>query len=355
MPEEPFRFAEPIQRYPDRLYAPQRRRWSCRAATPEDVRRWQAEARPVLRRMLGLDVISEDAGDQVPRVALVDEVEECSGFTRRRGAIQTEPEVTIPFWLLVPTSPGPHPLAVTPHGHGKAGCDIYAGLPHDEPTRQRMIAEDRDVAVQSARRGFVAIAPATRGLAAGGVTDLFGRFGQQNADCTSHFFHGLLAGRTSIGERVWDLGRLLDWALALPEVSPEHTLMMGNSGGGVATTYCAACDERVDVAVASCSYATFVGRNGLIQHHHCNAVPGIYRFGEAWDVAGLIAPRHFLAVHGRDDPIKATDEVDRAVEGLRPIYAAAGVPERFEQRYGEGGHRFYADLMWSFIESAMAS
>ena len=31
-----------------------------------------------------------------------------------------------------------------------------------------------------------------------------------------------------------------------------------------------------------------------------------------------------------------------------------GVPERFAHRYGEGGHRFYADLMWPFICNAIA-
>jgi hypothetical protein len=38
---------------------------------------------------------------------------------------------------------------------------------------------------------------------------------------------------------------------------------------------------------------------------------------------------------------------------LKEIYAAAGVPDRFVHRWGDGGHRFYEDLMWPFIESAI--
>ena len=71
------------------------------------------------------------------------------------------------------------------------------------------------------KRGFVAIAPAVRGLAAEGVPDLNGRHG--NRDCRSHEMHCLLAGRTATGERVWDMQRILDWALTLPEVDRAST------------------------------------------------------------------------------------------------------------------------------------
>jgi dienelactone hydrolase len=165
--------------------------------------------------------------------------------------------------------------------------------------------------------------------------------------------HCLLAGRTAIGERVWDLSRLLDWALSLPEVDASRVLMMGNSGGGVATLYAAACDTRVRVAVPSCSFCTLVGRNGVVHHCDCNTVPGILAWGGFQDVAGLIAPRPLLIVNGRQDALFPLAEVDRAVEGARSIYAAAGAPERFAHRYGAGGHRFYADLMWPFIRKAI--
>ena len=150
------------------------------------------------------------------------------------------------------------------------------------------------------------------------------------------------------------MGKLMDWAIDLPDVDSSNILMMGNSGGGVVTTYAAACDTRVTVAVPSCSFCTFVGINGLVHHCDCNAVPGIMNFGEFYDVAGLIAPRHLCIVNGRKDNLFPLQEVDRAVAGVRRIYEAAGVPGRFTHHYGEGGHRFYKDLMWPFIEDAMS-
>ena len=156
-----------------------------------------------------------------------------------------------------------------------------------------------------------------------------------------------------IGQRVWDLERIIDWAITLPEVSGERILMMGNSGGGVATTYAAACDTRIAVAVPNCSFCTYVGEKGLVHHCDCNAVPGILRFGDFHDVAGLIAPRCLLIVNGREDALFPLAEVDRAVAGLRAIYEAAGYPGRFVHRYGDGGHRFFPEIMWPFLEGVI--
>lgn len=344
------RHDESVLAYLARLYDEGERQHACRAETPAEVATWQRTARPALRHLIGLERIAASVGDHRPTVEL-GPAEELDGYTRQHGQIEAEPHISIPFWLLKPKGEGPFPLALMPHGHSAVGYHIYAGIAHDEETRRRMIEEDRDVAVQAVREGFLAIAPATRGLGCNGVPDINGRHGDR--DCRSQLLHCLLAGRTPLGERVWDMMRLLDWATALPEVDPETILMMGNSGGGVATIYTAACDTRITIAVPSCSFAPYVSQDGLIHHCDCNAVPGILRFGEMHDVAGLIAPRHLLIVNGRQDPLFAPEEVDRAVAGLGRIYRAAGAEERFQHRYGEGGHRFYKDLMWPFIRLTM--
>ena len=90
-----------------------------------------------------------------------------------------------------------------------------------------------------------------------------------------------------------------------------------------------------------------------MHHCDCNTVPGILRFGEFYDVAGLIAPRHLLIVNGREDKLFPLAEVDRAVAELARIYEACGQAERFQHQYGDGGHRFYGELMWAFIEPAI--
>jgi dienelactone hydrolase len=343
--------SETVLAYLGRLYHEHQREHACRATTPESLAQWQASARPALRRLIGLEAMEQALADHDPTVALQD-AEDGGDVTRQLGHIESEPDVRISFWLLKPKGRGPFPLAVMPHGHEACGHDTYAGVSPDEAHRQRRIVEAQaDVAVQATRRGFIAIAPNTRGFGPAGVPDTNGRHGDR--DCRSQLIHCLLAGRTAIGERVWDMQRIIDWALTLPEVDGERVLMMGNSGGGVCTTYAAACDTRIRVAVPSCSFAPYVSRKGLVHHCDCNVVPGILRFGDFHDVAGLIAPRHLLIVNGRKDDLFAVEEVERAVAGVRAIYQASGHPERFEHRWGPEGHRFYSDLMWPVIERAL--
>jgi hypothetical protein len=161
--------------------------------------------------------------------------------------------------------------------------------------------------------------------------------------------HCLLAGRTATGERVWDMQRIIDWAVKLPEVDGRHVLMMGNSGGGMVTVFAAACDERITIAVPSCSFAPTVSESGFIFHCDCNMVPGLLELGGMPGVAGLVAPRHLLAVNGRKDALFSVAGIEQAAATVRGIYAAAGCGDNFQHRWGEAGHRFYKDIMWPFV------
>ena len=88
--------------------------------------------------------------------------------------------------------------------------------------------------------------------------------------------HCLLAGRTAIGERVWDITCLIDWVVSdLVGADAERIGMLGNSGGGVLTVYVAALDERIAVAHPSCSLTSFASESGYIFHCDCCMVPGI--------------------------------------------------------------------------------
>ncbi len=280
---------EQVREFLRRLYDESHREYTFRDNYPGGFERWRRDARGELRRLIGLEKIRSQVGDHKPQVRL-DEATDVGNYTRRKGFIETEPNVRIPFWLLKPKGRGRFPLAILPHGHDGRGHDTYAGVYHDDAHKEKTLAQERDVAVQAVEHGFLAIAPATRGLAVNGVPDVFGRHGKR--DCRSQLMHCLLAGRTAIGERVWDLQRIIDWAVALPDVNSEHILMMGNSGGGMATLYTAACDERITVAVPSCSFSTIASPQGRIYHCDCNMVPRIFEWGDLYDVAGLTAPRH---------------------------------------------------------------
>jgi dienelactone hydrolase len=336
--------------YLGRLFDPKEMALAFRPDDPGGFPQWQAEAGRALRTKLGIGRIAISAGDHRPKVHLEESVD-CGDYTRQRGTIETEPGLRIPFWLLRPKHPAPWPVGLFPHGHDTRGHDTTAGVFSDAAHEQKSHAEDRDVAVQAVKLGFLAIAPATRGISTHIVPDLDGRHGER--DCRAHVIHCLLAGRTAIGERVWDLQRILDWALTLPGVDQHRVLMMGNSGGGMVTMFAAACDERITVAVPSCSFAPSASVSGYIFHCDCNTVPGLMELGGLPGVVGLAAPRHVLAVNGRKDSLFAAAEVERAAAQVRLIYRAAGAAARFQHRWGDEGHRFYRHLMWPFVRDAM--
>jgi dienelactone hydrolase len=341
---------EPIREYLSHLYNDTHRYVACRAENSQDFLKWQDDARPVLQHMLGLESIGATMGDHVIRVEL-GPLEDLGDYTRRHAYISTEPHFRLPFWYLLPKGEGPFPLALLPHGHDNHGKDTYVGIAHDDTHKQKIETEDRDVAIQAVKRGFAAISPGVRGQGDVGIPDINKRHSAR--DCRSQFMHAILAGRTATGERVWDMMRLIDWAQDMPEIDTTNILLMGNSGGGVITLFTAAADTRVTIAVPSCSYCTFIGKSGLLHHCDCNAVPGALRFGEIWDVAALIAPRHLCIVNGKEDTLFPLEEVDRAVSRAKALYQIANVPNNIEHHYGSAGHRFYSDLMWPFIESRL--
>lgn len=343
-------YSDQVKRYLGRIYDASRRKHSFQGESQQEFVQWQQAARPALAELIGLNEIRNQVGDFQPQIELGN-VKDLGTFTRTKGWIETEPDVRIPFWLLKSKGAGPFPLAVLPHGHDTVGHDTHAGVFHDEKHRQRTVDREGDVAVQAVQHGFVAVAPAMRGLAVDGAPDVFQRHGK--SDCRSQLMHCLLAGRTAIGERVWDLQRILDWAVTLPEVDPTQVLMMGNSGGGMATLYTAALDERVTIAVPSCSFTTATSPEGRIYHCDCNIVPGLFGWGDLYDVAGLIAPRYLLAVNGRQDSLHEAAAIEEAASKASAIYQAAGYPERFQHAWGSEGHRYYSQLMWPFVMNAM--
>jgi hypothetical protein len=162
--------------------------------------------------------------------------------------------------------------------------------------------------------------------------------------------HDILVGRTPIGDRVWDMSKIIDWALANLPVDPAKIVMTGNSGGGTVTLFAAACDTRISVAVPASYFCTFTGSIGTIHHCECNYVPGMMQLGEMADVAGLIAPRPFCAIQGKKDNIFPIDESKKAFNHLKQIYKAAGVPDLCELYVGSEGHRYYKAGAWPFVK-----
>ena len=332
------------------LAAESYRPFACRARSRVQLEAWQRSFRSHLRSLLGLDKITERGlcdlfSHQIGQEELDDHV-------REEWSIQSEPGFELTFYLLRPRNgQSPFPVVLTPHGHIHTGRRAYVGLWESNEERREILSAEMDIALQAVREGYMAIAPDMRGFAA--LRRQEDRDSDALCSCRTMQMHALLLGRTLVGERVWDVMRLIDYAVTRDDVDSTRIVVIGNSGGGTVSLYAAACDERITAAVPSASFCTLEDSIGSIWHCECNYVPGLLSAAEMADVAGLIAPRPFLAVTGRDDPIFPYSGVLEAFAALQRIYEVANAPERCRLYVGEGGHRHYQAAVWPFVREVL--
>ena len=316
---------------------------------------WQNETRAALIELIGLKKMSIELKGHVPSIQIGQKEEVNGKFSRTLCKIETEPGVHVPFYLLVPLNTNKKlPLVICPHGHDTEGLHSYSGAYLNEDHRKKITAREGNIAEQAALRGMIAIAPATRGLANELlVPDPKGRHG--NRHCRAQFMHCIISGRTPTAERVWDMQRIIDWAWNHPRVDQKKIIMTGNSGGGVLTAYSAAIDNRISIAVPSCSFTSVTSSEGFIFHCDCCAVPGIRDWGDWTELGALIAPRNLLIVHGVSDGLHRKKDVESTATKIKNVYLGLGIGNKMEMEWGNSGHRFYPSIMWPFIEKAIGT
>lgn len=333
--------------YFNELYANSEMKYAFTGNSKEDFVAWQQEFRPKLMEKLGITKIAEQLQGFKPKAKKIDS-EDIGYAVRERWVIWTEPSVPLPFIIMFPKEKKEsYTLVISPHGHGK-NTEAYAGVYHSETEKKEELEGEYDISVQAVKWGCIAIAPTTRGFGKTRTPEDIEK--DVTSSCRTLMLQDLLVGRTPIGDRVWDVMKLIDWSLEKLPVDPDKVVVYGNSGGGTVTLFAGACDERITASIPSSYFCTFTGSIGSLRHCECNYIPGILDYGEMSDIAGLTAPRLFCATNGRYDDIFPAEESKKAFARLQKIYKTAGAPGNCELYFGEGGHRVYRDGAHDFLE-----
>ena len=331
------------------MYAHAEKRFAYDKHQADSLELWQEAFRFALREKLGLDVIERACDGFMPSARQIDS-EDLGWCARERWEIYTEPDVLLPFIIMRPKGLyGKNvPLMITPHGHGK-NTESYAGIYQNEEQRFKAEQGERNIAVQAAQRGFIAIAPTARGF--GKTRNEQDLFEDNLSSCQDLMLRDALVGRTPVGDRVWDIMKLIDWALANLPVDGRNIIVSGNSGGGTASFYAGAIDTRISQTLPGSAFCDYESSIGLIDHCACNYVPGIMQLGDMGDIAGLIAPRAFCAIHGVKDELFPIEGTRAAFATAQKVFDTAGVPDNCVLYEGPEGHRYYKSGAWSFILS----
>ena len=313
-------------------------------------KKWQKEFRSDLEDALGLTRMSREMKGFKPTAQQLDS-EDLGSYTRERWEIMTEPDVSLPIVILRPKEiKGTVPLMITPHGHS-TNTELYAGVYWNESDRSLAEDGERNIAVQAVEEGFLAIAPTARAF--GKTRTSAGLASDATSSCHEYMLHDLLVGRTPVGERVWDIMRIIDWALETQPVDPDKIVVSGHSGGGTATIYAGAVDTRIALCMPSGAFSSYEKSILAMPHCECNYIPGMLNLGNMGDLAGLVAGRHLCVIQGKEDSIFPLDGAREEIEKAKEIFAAAGNGS-CELAVGDGGHRYYKEPAWRFIKKNLS-
>lgn len=153
-------------------------------------------------------------------------------------------------------------------------------------------------------------------------------------------------GYTPAGVEAWNGVRGIDYLVSRPDVDAERIAVTGISGGGAATFWIAAADERVKVAVPVSGMADLESYipNRVI-NGHCDCMFFYNTFRWPWTrIAALVAPRPLLFVNSDHDGIFPMDANDRIANRLERVYSLFGAGDRVDALVSTGGHAYRQDI-----------
>ena len=293
---------------------------------------WREQVRAKLTELLG-DMPQERCDLNIR----VEWEKEHETFYEKRMLFTSEENVDIPCHLWVPKNVQlPCPVAICLQGH-TTGMHISLGKTIYPQDAAYINGGDRDLAVQAVQNGFAALCLEMRGF--GELKSRIQLDNDPNAEttCAHPAMTALLMGRTLIGERVWDVSRAIE------------ILLTGQSGGGTATYYTTCMEPRISMAMPCCSICSYNKSILWRQHCVCNYIPGIAKYVDMGDLAGLIAPRPLAIIAGVKDPDFHIDGSREIAETIQKIYDKAGASDKFRLLEGPEGHRYYAGLAWPAV------
>lgn len=153
-------------------------------------------------------------------------------------------------------------------------------------------------------------------------------------------------GYTPAGVEAWNGIRGIDYLISREDVDAKRIGVTGISGGGAATFWIAAADERVAAAAPVSGMAdleSYIPNRTINGHCDCMFCYNTYEW--PWTrIASLIAPRPFLFVNSDQDPIFPMDANERVNLRMERLYSLYGVGDRFDAVVSIGGHAYRKDI-----------
>lgn len=309
----------------------------------DDFKVWQDDFRDRLGNLIGTAQLRLHHA-ALPLSPRQDSESVFHGYRCQKWYITSEPGIEVAFYLFIADPSATNcPLMMILHGHNSMGKEIF--LSED--------SREFELVINALQRGYAVIAPDVRAF--GEMKREEEQIDGKPNSCEELQRRSLMIGRTLVGDRVYDVMRLLDFASTLPEIDEHHMIVNGHSGGGTVALFSTALDTRIYATIPASYFCTFYDSILSIRHCICNVIPKILELGEMEDVAMLCIPRPVLFIHGQDDPIFPVKGTRRAFSTVYDMYRELGVEERCQLHIGHYGHVIDHEPMWSFLNQVISA
>ncbi len=256
----------------------------------------------------------------------------------------------IPAYVLIPDGVGakkPAPAVAVWHQHNGAwqiGASEPAGVAGSAM---------HQTGVALAREGYVVICPDA--LCFGKRQDPAGKLKRGDYE-RWQFLRYTVAGKCLAWKDILDMKRTVDYLVSRSEVRADRIGCYGHSMGSTHTWMVGPWEPRLKCLVGNCCLPTY---NAIEKYKllHCfeNFIPGLAKYGDTPDIAGLIAPRRLHLNFGEKDGGSPIDEVRRGIEVISAAYARAGLNDRFTFFIDQGAGHVLSEAMWEKVKESFAA
>ena len=286
------------------------------------------------------------------------ESEQCDGYRRDKLIIQTEPDVWMPFYILIPDclkkdKKGSSIIAT--HGHFSAGKCSVSGRKDIPAVKEQIAVYNYDYGLKLAKEGYVVFCPDARAF---GERREWTRQTDNEEDfltstCVQLNHMAIYLGQSVTGMWTWDLMRLVDYIETRNDCNAGRIGCVGLSGGGMQALWLTAMDDRVKCAIVSGYFYGY--KDALLKlsdNCGCNYVPHLLEYVDMGDIGALIAPRPLLIESGNKDPLNGERGLLNVTEQLEitiKAYELFNARDNIWHYVGEGGHRWYGEKSSEFI------
>jgi len=288
--------------------------------------------------------------NRVPLEAEVESSVEDGDLIRERVVFNSEAAMSVPCQVLRPKTmkaDGSNAAILCSHGHGPYGKDSVAGVRSSPEHEANIRMHNYNYGEQMAKAGYLTISPDLRvfGERRDGLDPFPGL-----DPCNINFLKGAMLGINLLSLNIWDMMCCIDYLETRPEVNSDRIGMMGLSQGGVMTAFTTAMEPRIKAADIIAYINPWRGF-GIKRANFCGSqiVPGIYRYFDTDEIAGLIAPRPLLLEMGIYDNCFFIQDLLQGYQGVEEIYEAAGAEGDLWTDIHPGPHAFSGARAFEFF------